>query len=57
MPKVTPVGKVTVSIGAASLQYKDHLYSFITRCDVFLYAAQENGREQVVISLQGLREA
>jgi diguanylate cyclase (GGDEF)-like protein len=47
-----PVGKVTVSIGVASLQHKDDLDSLITRCDVFLYAAKENGRDQVVSSLQ-----
>jgi diguanylate cyclase (GGDEF)-like protein len=48
------VGKVTVSIGVASLQHEDDLDSLITRCDVFLYTAKENGRDQVVSSLQGL---
>lgn len=42
------LGRVTISIGAASLHADDDMYAFIERADSCLYAAKRNGRNRVI---------
>ena len=46
------IGRITISIGVASLLEIDTKESFIERADNFLYAAKRNGRNRVVGSEQ-----
>ena len=43
------VGKVTVSLGVASLFQKESLEQLISRCDEALYKSKRNGRNQLTL--------
>jgi len=42
------VGSVTASIGVTTLRPEDNIDTLVNRCDEYLYAAKENGRDQVI---------
>ena len=42
------LGRVTISVGIATLQESDTVQSLIERADLCLYAAKRNGRNRVV---------
>jgi diguanylate cyclase len=42
------LGRVTISIGVATLQQNDSMQSLIERADTCLYAAKRNGRNRVI---------
>lgn len=44
------VGKVTVSLGVASLFQKESLEQLISRCDEALYKSKRNGRNQLTLA-------
>ena len=47
-PWIRNIGRISVSIGVDSNQDADTIETFLYRVDDFLYAAKENGRNQVV---------
>jgi diguanylate cyclase len=42
------LGRVTISIGVATLRSSDTLQALIERADACLYAAKRNGRNRVI---------
>ncbi|MDJ0881051.1 MAG: diguanylate cyclase [Gammaproteobacteria bacterium] len=48
--QIEPVGRITISIGVASLESQEQFEAVLLRADSALYQAKERGRNQVVIS-------
>ncbi len=44
------VGKITISLGVATLQPNETIHELISRADSALYQSKRNGRNQVTIS-------